>query len=43
MHPGQLLQLDWTYALELKVTIQGEVLDHLFLPLGVALFELAEG
>jgi hypothetical protein len=29
-HPGQLLQLDWTYAGELKVTIQGEALDHLF-------------
>jgi hypothetical protein len=28
--PGQLLQLDWTYARELKVTIQGELLDHLF-------------
>jgi len=28
--PGQLLQLDWTYARELKVTIQGEELDHLF-------------
>jgi hypothetical protein len=28
--PGKLLQLDWTYAKELQVTIQGEVLDHLF-------------
>jgi hypothetical protein len=28
--PGQLLQLDWTYAQELKVTIQGVALDHLF-------------
>jgi hypothetical protein len=28
--PGRLLQLDWTYARELKVTIQGELLDHLF-------------
>jgi len=28
--PGQLLQLDWTYARELGVTIQGEPLDHLF-------------
>lgn len=28
--PGQLMQLDWTYARELKVTIQGELLDHLF-------------
>ena len=28
--PGQLLQLDWTYAKELAVTIQGEPLDHLF-------------
>ena len=28
--PGQLLQLDWTYARALKVTIQGEELDHLF-------------
>jgi hypothetical protein len=28
--PGQLMQLDWTYARELKVTIQGEELDHLF-------------
>ena len=29
-NPGQLLQLDWTHARELKVTIQGEELDHLF-------------
>jgi hypothetical protein len=28
--PGQLMQLDWTYARELKVSIQGEELDHLF-------------
>ena len=28
--PGELLQLDWTYARELKVSIQGEELDHLF-------------
>jgi hypothetical protein len=28
--PGALLQLDWTYAKELNVTIQGERLDHLF-------------
>lgn len=28
--PGQLLQLDWTYAKELSVTIGGEELDHLF-------------
>ena len=28
--PGQLMQLDWTYAKELKVTIGGEGLDHLF-------------
>ncbi len=28
--PGQLLQLDWTYARELAVTIQGQALDHLF-------------
>jgi hypothetical protein len=28
--PGQLLQLDWTYARELNVTIDGELLDHLF-------------
>jgi hypothetical protein len=28
--PGELLQLDWTYARELQVTIQGEGLDHLF-------------
>ena len=28
--PGQLMQLDWTHAGELKVTIQGEPLDHLF-------------
>lgn len=28
--PGQLMQLDWTYAKELQVTIGGEVLDHLF-------------
>jgi hypothetical protein len=29
-NPGQLLQLDWTYARALKVTIQGQELDHLF-------------
>ncbi len=28
--PGQLLELDWTHAKELGVTIQGEALDHLF-------------
>jgi hypothetical protein len=28
--PGELLQLDWTYARELNVTIDGELLDHLF-------------
>jgi hypothetical protein len=28
--PGELIQLDWTYAGELEVTIQGEGLDHLF-------------
>jgi hypothetical protein len=28
--PGELMQLDWTYARELKVSIQGEELDHLF-------------
>jgi hypothetical protein len=28
--PGQLLQLDWTHAKELNVTINGEPLDHLF-------------
>lgn len=28
--PGQLMQLDWTHAKELKVTIQGQPLDHLF-------------
>ena len=28
--PGELMQLDWTYARELNVTIQGELLDHLF-------------
>jgi hypothetical protein len=28
--PGELLQLDWTYARELNVTINGELLDHLF-------------
>lgn len=28
--PGQLMQLDWTHARELKVTIQGEALEHLF-------------
>ncbi len=27
---GQMMQLDWTYARELGVTIQGEPLDHLF-------------
>jgi hypothetical protein len=30
--PAQMLQLDWTYARELKVTIQGEALDHLVCP-----------
>lgn len=29
-HPGELLQLDWTHASELNVTINGEPLDHLF-------------
>ena len=28
--PGQLMQLDWTHARELAVTIQGQALDHLF-------------
>jgi hypothetical protein len=28
--PGQLLQLDWTYARELEVSIEGQALDHLF-------------
>lgn len=28
--PGQLMQLDWTYARELAVTMQGQPLDHLF-------------
>ena len=28
--PGQLMQLDWTHAKELNVTILGEPLDHLF-------------
>lgn len=28
--PGEVMQLDWTYARELGVSIQGEVLDHLF-------------
>jgi Mu transposase-like protein len=28
--PGQLMQLDWTRASQLKVSIQGEVLEHLF-------------
>ena len=28
--PGELMQLDWTYARELRVTIQGQALDHLF-------------
>ena len=28
--PGELMQLDWTYARELQVTIQGQALDHLF-------------
>ena len=28
--PGELMQLDWTYARELRVTIQGQELDHLF-------------
>ncbi len=26
--PGQLMQLDWTYAKELNLAIQGERLDH---------------
>ena len=41
--PGQLLELDWTHARELGVTIQGEILDHLFLPLRAALLGLAMG
>jgi len=28
--PGQLMQLDWTHARELNVTINGDPLDHLF-------------
>lgn len=28
--PGEMMQLDWTHARELNVTIQGEALDHLF-------------
>jgi hypothetical protein len=28
--PGQLMQLDWTYARELRITIEGQALDHLF-------------
>src|ERR1035441_5922267 len=28
--PGELMQLDWTHARELGVTIQGQELDHLF-------------
>lgn len=28
--PGELMQLDWTHARELEVTIVGEPLDHLF-------------
>ncbi|HIG28179.1 MAG TPA: IS21 family transposase [Verrucomicrobiales bacterium] len=28
--PGELMQLDWTYARELQVSIAGESLDHLF-------------
>lgn len=28
--PGQLMELDWTYAKELQVSIQGQRLDHLF-------------
>jgi hypothetical protein len=28
--PGELMQLDWTYARELRVKIQGQELDHLF-------------
>lgn len=28
--PGELMQLDWTYAKELRVSIQGDELDHLF-------------
>jgi transposase InsO family protein len=27
--PGKILQLDWTHALELKVTLQGRLYDHL--------------
>jgi len=29
-HPGELMQLDWTHAKNLQVTILGEPLDHLF-------------
>jgi hypothetical protein len=28
--PGQLMELDWTHAKALAVTIQGQALDHLF-------------
>ena len=28
--PGELMQLDWTHAKELEVTVQGEPLEHLF-------------
>jgi len=28
--PGQMMQLDWTHAKELGVTIAGQALDHLF-------------
>lgn len=28
--PGELMQLDWTYARELDVTVGGQLLDHLF-------------
>jgi len=29
-NPGELMELDWTRARELGVTIQGELLDHMF-------------
>ena len=40
---GKVMQLDWTYANELSVTIQGGAAGSSVLPLGAAVFELAVG
>ena len=41
--PGELMQLDWTYARELNVTIQGETTGSSLVPLRAAVFQLGVG